>query len=434
MKKRIIALCLVVVLVLSIVLTQWITARYATASDKKLQTKVNELIESCNQKIDLQNYDGALEDMNLAIELDDSNSALYVMRASIYSSLNNSEYAIEDYKKALEINPDLTTLFEKIAYLYYDMKDFDHAVTYINKALEYDKNNVELIKTSLSIHDTNKDYENALTDINRLISLSPQDAALYCSAADYNVYLKNYKEAISYYETAINYYNEVVDSATISAIYSALGSCYVQLEDYANAIIYFTKHIDSSNDSTVESIYNRGVAYFYIEDYESAIKDFNTAINSGYNIDACRLQRGICNYNLEYYADALTDLIYYLNSYPDDTQYWIYLARCYYFTGNSDVAQIWFEKCDNANISYAESCYFLADICLNKKDYTTAISYYTSCIKENYSVDISYYNRGICYLNLSDYDKAKTDFENAAAITTDDTMQAEIQNILSQYN
>lgn len=407
LQKRLIALLLAVVLIISITLTAWLTAKYTTIKRDDISASEAEIAKykkSCQSKITTKDYEGALKDINSAINQDKSDEELYVIRASIYVYLTEYINAIKDYKKAIAINPKLTSLYETIARLYYDLDNTKEALIYFQKALEFDAANTELIKMCLTLHDALGDKENALTDVLQLIKLDTKNPTLYCAAADYQVHFESYQDAITNYQTALNYYDVSVDSETIIAIYYALGSCYVQTKAYEDAINYFTKYI------------------------ENAIP---TYIN--YNIDAC-IQRAISYYNIGLYQEASSDFYNYFEVYPNDSNYWIYLAKCYYFSSDINNSIIWFEKCEKSNISYAESNYFLADIRLNRNEYELAILSYNACIAQNYSKDICHFNRGISFLSLGDYANAKSDFEIVIQITKDPTLKAEAENMLSQLN
>lgn len=54
----------------------------------------------------LRDFEGAIQDLNTAAELDINNTAVYVNRGVTFASLNKPELALSDFNKALSIRPD----------------------------------------------------------------------------------------------------------------------------------------------------------------------------------------------------------------------------------------------------------------------------------------------------------------------------------------
>ena len=72
------------------------------------------------------------------------------------------------------------------------------------------------------------------------------------------------------------------------SLYFALGSSYLDTDDYPNAIVYYTKSIKKFNDSTAAYFWdygNRAMAYRYLGKLNLAEQDFKTAFKTAFRED-----------------------------------------------------------------------------------------------------------------------------------------------------
>ena len=65
-----------------------------------------------------------------------------------------------------------------------------------------------------------------------------------------------------------------------------------------------------------------------------------------------------------------------------------------------------------------------------QKKYLEAVSDYTRSIEFQIGLDISYFNRGIAYLNLEKIKEAKADFQEVLNVTKNETLIQEADKIL----
>ena len=88
----------------------------------------------------------------------------------------------------------------------------------------------------------------------------------------------------------------------------------------------------------------------------------------------------------------------------------------------------------SSNIQVTEASYYLADIYIRDEKFEEAMLYYTTCIKEDFSKDICYYNRGFCHINLDSINSAKSDFEAVLRITSDNDLRLQAEDVLKQLH
>ena len=65
----------------------------------------DEFVELAKQKLEVEDYQGAISDFTKAIEINPMNDKAYNNRGNAKSNLKDYSGAIVDYSKAIEINP-----------------------------------------------------------------------------------------------------------------------------------------------------------------------------------------------------------------------------------------------------------------------------------------------------------------------------------------
>lgn len=84
----------------------------------------------------LNDYDNALKDFNLLINLDTREGVGYANRASIYYIKKDYNNALKDFTKALELDSSSKVLYNPICHMLFVTGQKDKACIYYNKALE----------------------------------------------------------------------------------------------------------------------------------------------------------------------------------------------------------------------------------------------------------------------------------------------------------
>lgn len=133
-------------------------------------------------KYNLKDFNGAIKDLNKAIELQKDNSEAYYVRANCYGELGEISKATNDFKTVLEINPDYKDVFVNRAYYIKTPNgDYEGAISDYNKFIELNTagnnafafNNRGFAKYKLG------QYRDALTDIDKSLQIAPDNSFAY---------------------------------------------------------------------------------------------------------------------------------------------------------------------------------------------------------------------------------------------------------------
>lgn len=91
-----------------------------------------------------------------------------------------------------------------------------------------------------------------------------------------------------------------------SVTYLSRGAAYIMMQDYKSAIADFDRALESGKDKE-RSYYYRGVAYMNISEYERALSDLNETIRLNPNRGAAIFARAIVNAELGKEEDSAQD-------------------------------------------------------------------------------------------------------------------------------
>ena len=167
---------------------------------------------------------------------------LFRQKAEILFDQDNNFDAIDFYKLAIEIEEN-AWCYNKLGMCYQNIENFDEALLNFEKAIEKDE---------------------------RL-----NDAYVNYNMGECHRRSGRYSESLEFYKSSINHNNENV----LSHAYDSMGISYLNLREFEKSIESLKKA-----DQTKWTFQNLGKAFFGLEDYESALKEFDKVVeeDAGY--------------------------------------------------------------------------------------------------------------------------------------------------------
>ena len=198
----------------------------------------SDYIETAKEKLIAGDMDGAIADLNAAID-ENASSNTYTLRGEAYMQTGDYQKALSDFDSALKIDA-------------------------MNAVAFYDRS---LLNTRL------ENYDAALVDINNALaaqSMKPSDVLnlrnLYAKRGQLNLWLKNWQGAVADYTNSLAR-SEGSVSANVYAeraeAYTALGEYENAINDYTSAVRVISKQIQAAPSQDVrESQSSNAMAYF----------------------------------------------------------------------------------------------------------------------------------------------------------------------------
>lgn len=381
------------------------------------------------------NYRGAGEYYDLGIQSDSGNASLYNNRGLVYFKLKEYKSAFSDYNKAIILKPDFAAAYCNRGLAHFksakvpgvkDRKEvFNKAIMDFTKAIELDPTfaeahyNLGISRNQFYIHRSkpfkkNKDsedkYRKALADFDKALEID--SGFVLAIAGKGNAYYRygNWNEAAAEYTKAIKFKDTIIEKwgeKALAGVFASSGRNYLALNELEKSGSDYEKVLELDPRSTAPSGHGAGV-WFKLKKYDKLIEAYSNIINLIENDPEFKDYRGTGRsyagrakvyYMLGHYDKAIADSKKALASGSHEGHgYSIanvrrYLGKIYLETGKKKEAE---------------------------KEFKQAIELYadktTSKIKRVAAG--GYTGRGLCWLDLEEYDRAIADFEETLALNT----------------
>jgi tetratricopeptide (TPR) repeat protein len=198
----------------------------------------------------------------------------YYDLAVAYNENLNYPKAFEYFNKTIAKDTTDPYLYEKcllgLGFQKNNFKDYKGAIKEFNHVLKLNPNNAKAYNNRGSSNYGLQNYKEALKDMDKAIEINPQYAKAYNKRGDTKIALKDYYGGIEDLNKSIQL--DPYDPA--SFFHRAQGRSYIN--DLLGAIDDYTKAIQL-NPNFYEAIYERGMIYSEMKNYEKADLDFKRA-------------------------------------------------------------------------------------------------------------------------------------------------------------
>ena len=316
-------------LLLCVVLTfAGMSCRHAATADKysgmdttlvRLYTQLEKHPKDAKLHADLADYymehlllDSALNHALMSIRLDSNNAGYYVKLSDLYLAMKETDLCEDMLNKAIRIDAENNEAYLKLAELHFLFRRYEEASDVVAKAISMNDFNprayfiqgwifreegdtASAIRSYLKAVDQNSEYFEACEELAHLYHVRHNPLAInhYKNALKIkpNDMQTQYNLAMFYQETgdnghAIEQYQQMLQAEPNNRfVLHNIGWIYLsRMEKYDEAVQFFTKAINQ--DTTyIEAVYNRGLAFECLGDYQSARQDFAYSLHLDANYE-----------------------------------------------------------------------------------------------------------------------------------------------------
>ena len=271
-------------------------------------------------KSNLYNFYSALEDINTYLVRSKNDKDLfetYIQRAVIFYNLNLFNDALKDLNLAIELNPNLGIAYLHRANINRIFENYNESLRDLNLAIKFGENNRDIYFLRGSINLEMKKYLEAYNDLDYFLENSPDQHKDKINAlldrAKASFFMDNFKESKEDLNKIIRidpelweayrYRGEILkeegrnNSAlndlvkaensgnSIPRIYLLKGEININNNKFEMAYMELSKFINSTDASDSElprAFYSRGIARFFSNDIDGACIDWNYSASKGY--------------------------------------------------------------------------------------------------------------------------------------------------------
>ncbi len=279
-----------------------------------------------------------------------------LLRTLGYSHLaqGNTELGKKYYSEALNVNPNCGNCYAQLGAVYLKEENYDKASEYLEKGIFIEPMNSYLYSNRAKLYEAQGSKLKALQNFDKAIAVAPTEYSVYLERGDFN--FRN-----GYISLALADNNKAIALAPNNFLgYYNRSQVYFEQQNYDAAINDIDKAIELKKDDDTRLYIARGAVYAALNKNKKALADYNHAIQ----LDS-------------------TDFSAYYNRYS-----------IYYQLEDLDAS------C--ADLHYLETLFFKDGVDPNKVlEIRERIEDFCNMDKPSY-----YYQRGVGYYNLKQFDKA----------------------------
>lgn len=363
----------------------------ATLGDVSVdQVLVTRLLARAQEKARQGDFQGAIADCTLAIQLDPQNSRAYSQRGSARYKSGDLAGAIADYTQVIQLAGDARAYFNR-GIARYRLEDYEGAVADYTQALGLNPQWAVAYYNRGNAYRQLNQQQQAIEDYSRAIELNPEDVRAYFNRGVVRGHLGDAQGAAADFSEVIKrdpqdgeaYFNRGVARVQLSDLQGAI-------EDYTQALQLDPRH--------GKAYYHRGLARQALGDPQGAVEDFSQALSLR-SAEATELP--------EAEAAAQADL---------------YLQRAMAYL-SSNALESALADCEQAlrldpKLSRAYLCRGLARQGLG--DPGGALADFNRALELDPQMSKAYLNRGIAHLDLGNIEAALSDLNQAIALDPQD--------------
>jgi tetratricopeptide (TPR) repeat protein len=146
--------------------------------------------------------DGAIADYSEAIRLNSQYAEAYYNRGIAREQKGNLDGAIEDYSQSIRFNPNDDVAYGRRGSAHQQKGNLDGAIEDYSRSIRLNPNNDVAYGRRGFAHQQKGNLESAVGDYSEAIRLNPQGVTAYNNRGEIYFANQQYKEALTYFETA----------------------------------------------------------------------------------------------------------------------------------------------------------------------------------------------------------------------------------------
>ncbi len=236
-----------------------------------------------------------------ASAIDPSHAELIRKRGLERLDVGDYQGAIEDYTQVLAGDPSHAIAYNNRAIARYNLGDYQGAVEDCNRAVQLEPHEAAYYFNRGFARLNLQDYRSAIGDFSEVIRLKPADADAYFYRGEACRLSGEHLQAVADYTEALRC------NPDDAVAYNNRGLVRYHLKDYPQAIENYTQALRINPDDAV-AYFNRGVARSAIADYSRSIEDFSQALQRNPDYAAAYHNRGLARGFLSDKQGAIEDL------------------------------------------------------------------------------------------------------------------------------
>lgn len=338
--------------------------------------------------------------------------------------------SLADEERALLANIEL-----KIASVYILTDQLSEAQTALDDAIETDPNAEQALILRAQLNIEQQDYVEAIADMEKYMELNPMDTANRQTLAQL-------LESVSDYEGAMVQYRTLYELAPEDEAFNLNAlRCLFLCGRYEEAVAGFddyklrTAETGDAFGGIVDFL--RAACLMQMGDYAAATEGFEMAIDAGYERSYCMEQMMLCCFESGEYEKVMSvgNELFAMQEASVSAPELVYqrMGISAMRLGDYESALTNLDHAAELDAALEGNDYYRGVSLLSLQRSGEAVEAFTASIEQNYLPQFCYYNRGVCYVDLLEYDKAIDDMAMTLEAGEDEELIAAAKDILWQF-
>ena len=358
-----------------------------------------------------EKIDAAERVLNRLLEIEPTNSEVYVQKATIYSKKGLHKKAIEALKQALEYAEDDVDIHSMIGMEYLFIDDFESARVSFAKCLDVEYDNYSSLYNVVYCFDMLEQHAEAIDFLVQHIDKDPYSEVAWHQLGRQYYIVENYEkalEAFDYailideqfigahlekaktleklkrYEEAIEFYHITMEMDTPTPYaYLRIGKCYEALGNEKMALDFYDKTVNE------DPLLDKGWlaltdAYLRRGEYVKALYYIEKAIGIDEENNEYWIKLAEINLKMNLFEEAIRAYQKSIELHDDQLETFIALSDTLHFIGKYQKAVQVLEKASEIYKDNAEIIYRMAGFTYLLGDITEALQFLETALQLNY--------------------------------------------------
>ncbi|MDD5629038.1 MAG: tetratricopeptide repeat protein, partial [Elusimicrobia bacterium] len=404
-------------------------------------------------------YEAAVRDLNQALHISKKFVPALVHRGLAYGALGTLKDAFDDFDRAADLDPRDKEAWTGLCTVKRLRGDNARAVKDCTRALGLEQSYGPAFLQRGLAHLHLKDADRAISDLNSAYQLGVRRAEGLLAMSYADALAGQYREAHRTYLAAMSldpnartfqsgfgaprgdsddYFAAISDIDALSAsdavdpyIFVVRGDALHNAGHYDKAIVEFTKAMEL--DANVPEAYiGRGNCLFAQESYDAAQQDFLRAIELDPKDPSARLRLATLLTVRRSYKPALAAITAALKIDPKNSEAFLRAGNVYYFQGAYQKALENYEVAAKQDPSSAAAYNGVGMGFFALHKHPEALENFSRAVALGPTCDRYYRNRASTYSNLKQFRNAAAEFRSASLVNTDPGMVEEYQRLIKE--
>jgi tetratricopeptide (TPR) repeat protein len=191
--------------------------------------------------------------------------------AMLFTEEYEFNLALQILQKGEASNPKNLDILFDMAFCQEQKGQYDQAIETYNRIIELDPYNDEVWSAVGQLYFILKDYEKAIEAYDFALIIDENDSLSLLQKAHALFQLEKWKDALEVYTA----YSEMVSEKW--QVWTFIGECYEKLEDFENAIVFYRKSLDESEDN-FDALEGMAIGLLELERFDESLEYIYKAI------------------------------------------------------------------------------------------------------------------------------------------------------------